>query len=147
MELDSRAALHRLDLTHALPDPRVRLFGSHALEQLGDLSPLARSPAGTIAVSDTSSSASRLGTTRCSRANASASICVQRSSSRSWMSRVSQPQTSNAFGQRGWKLQPCGGVTASGTSPRGRSRGIAFAGSGSGMARSSDWVYGCRGFA
>ena len=52
---------------------------------------------------------------------------------------------SNAFGQRGWNEQPSGGRAASGTSPRGRSRGSALSGSGSGIARISACVYGCLG--
>ena len=52
---------------------------------------------------------------------------------------------SNAFGQRGWNEQPSGGRAASGISPRGRSRGSALSGSGSGIARISACVYGCLG--
>ena len=48
---------------------------------------------------------------------------AQRDSSSSCRSRDSQPHGSNAFGQRGWNEQPSGGRAASGTSPRGRSRG------------------------
>ena len=60
-------------------------------------------------------------------------------------SRDSQPQALVATGQRGWKAQPSGGLAASGISPRGRSRAMLRSGSGSGIARSSAWVYGCFG--
>ena len=54
---------------------------------------------------------------------------------------------SKAAGHRGWNAQPDGGSAASGISPLSRSLGIDRSGSGSGMAASSAFVYGCLGFA
>ena len=51
-----------------------------------------------------------------------------------------------AFGQRGWKRQPEGMLIADGTSPL---SSIVFrfrSGSGTGIAESKAWVYGCKGF-
>src|SRR5215212_8634519 len=50
-------------------------------------------------------------------------------------------------GQRGWKRQPDGGLTKLGGSPGGTSLNVsALCASGSEVAASKAWVYGCRGF-
>ena len=78
----------------------------------------------------------------------SSGIRVQRASSRVRRSRLSQPQTSNALrAARVEASSRAAATTASGISPRGRSRGtLAASGRARGSPAAARRVYGCLGF-
>ena len=139
-----------LDRVHAGPQAARPGSPAYLVEHLGEGRPAsrARRPERGVTVLAGASSWSRSPTRLRSASYSSATPVRIQCSSRARAGRATPSRISTSpRGSAGGTRSPSGGSAASGISPRGRSRGTGRSGSGSGIAASSAFVYGCRGLA